>query len=342
MIPQAKSRPSPLPVYYQIGLDIRQRISSGEWRSGHRLPSEPDLAKEYDVSRMTVRQAMRDLVNDGILSRRRGDGTYVSRAFLDISMNRKWEMRPEIESAIDRYTLHHEIHEQLRQVAIPDSRFHFNFEEFVPDFQGSVFCADKIREMEVYRQSRTIFITPDNSLTLLRQYAIEDQKTLVMATYGIARGFMIYEPGQVASGDVAYAASLDGMERLARPITLQELRSFGEIDLLVTGVWQITEDGVRWGKGYGFFDLEWAMFRESDLVEENTVVIAVGHDCQVAATKLTPTVFDTVADFIITPSRHITIERTHARPEGVLWDYLAPDLPAQIPPLRSLLNEMVN
>jgi DNA-binding GntR family transcriptional regulator len=71
-------RESPIPAYYQIGLDLRRRIDNGEWRSGDRLPSEIDLANEYEVSRMTMRQAIAELVKEGFISRQRGSGTFVN------------------------------------------------------------------------------------------------------------------------------------------------------------------------------------------------------------------------------------------------------------------------
>jgi GntR family transcriptional regulator len=61
---------------------IRQRlvlqIERGELREGDRLPSEPRLAENFGVSRATVREALRSLVDDGLLRRRQGSGTYVS------------------------------------------------------------------------------------------------------------------------------------------------------------------------------------------------------------------------------------------------------------------------
>jgi DNA-binding GntR family transcriptional regulator len=72
-------RTSPLPVYFQIAMDIRDRVADGEWSSGKRIPPELVLAREYEVSRQTVRQAIAELVKDDLLERRRGSGTYVLR-----------------------------------------------------------------------------------------------------------------------------------------------------------------------------------------------------------------------------------------------------------------------
>jgi GntR family transcriptional regulator len=71
------NRDSPLPVYFQIALDIRRRLAAGEWTTGQRIAAEVALAVEYDVSRVTIRQALAELVKDDLLERHRGSGTYV-------------------------------------------------------------------------------------------------------------------------------------------------------------------------------------------------------------------------------------------------------------------------
>lgn len=66
------------PIYIQIHNKIRKMIEEGKWQVGERIPSERDLAKTFEVSRMTLRQAVQTLVDEGILERRVGSGTYVS------------------------------------------------------------------------------------------------------------------------------------------------------------------------------------------------------------------------------------------------------------------------
>lgn len=70
-------RDSPISIYYQIAVDLRNRIARGEWQERGRLPAEVDLAKEYEVSRMTVRQALAYLENEGVVLRKRGTGTLI-------------------------------------------------------------------------------------------------------------------------------------------------------------------------------------------------------------------------------------------------------------------------
>ena len=71
-------RNSPLPRYYQLKEIMRDRIRSGEWKPGDLIPSERELGEQYGISRMTARQAITDLVNEGLFYREQGKGTFVS------------------------------------------------------------------------------------------------------------------------------------------------------------------------------------------------------------------------------------------------------------------------
>lgn len=67
-----------LPAYIKIHDAIKKDIEKAVWTIGSRLPSERDLAEHFEVSRMTLRQAITLLVEEGILERRVGSGTYVA------------------------------------------------------------------------------------------------------------------------------------------------------------------------------------------------------------------------------------------------------------------------
>ncbi|MFI0737918.1 GntR family transcriptional regulator [Streptomyces sp. NPDC021100] len=69
-----------LPLRYQAIVDeLRHRIRSGTYRIGERLPSEEALAAAFDVGRPTLRDALEVLQAEGLLKRRHGSGTYVTR-----------------------------------------------------------------------------------------------------------------------------------------------------------------------------------------------------------------------------------------------------------------------
>jgi GntR family transcriptional regulator len=72
-------RNSPVPRYHQLKEILRERVRTGEWQPGDLIPSERELGEHYSISRMTARQAITELVNEGIFYREQGKGTFVAR-----------------------------------------------------------------------------------------------------------------------------------------------------------------------------------------------------------------------------------------------------------------------
>ena len=68
---------SPIPVYYQLKNDFIKKIANGTWKAGECISSERELCEIYGVSRMTIRQAIGELVQEGILTIKKGKGTFV-------------------------------------------------------------------------------------------------------------------------------------------------------------------------------------------------------------------------------------------------------------------------
>ena len=71
-------RDSPMPRYAQLADVFRQRIARNVWPPGTKLPTLEALMGEFDVARVTVRQAMELLARDGLVSAERGRGTFVT------------------------------------------------------------------------------------------------------------------------------------------------------------------------------------------------------------------------------------------------------------------------
>lgn len=68
------------PRYLQLAEDLRAQILAAKPGAAQRFPTEAELCKTYDVSRFTVREALRRLQQDGLIARRRGSGTVVQPA----------------------------------------------------------------------------------------------------------------------------------------------------------------------------------------------------------------------------------------------------------------------
>jgi len=107
---------SPIPMYYQIMNQLREKIAAGEYAVDSALPPERELVETYQVSRMTIRQAISELVNEGILVRRRGIGTFVA--------------PPKFEQALSRLT---SFTEDMAQRGMKAGSRIISFKETVPD-----------------------------------------------------------------------------------------------------------------------------------------------------------------------------------------------------------------
>jgi len=69
---------APLPMYYRIEQGILEQIQSGFLRPGEQLPTEAELAERHNVSRITAKRALDDLVHQGMAYRQQGKGTFVA------------------------------------------------------------------------------------------------------------------------------------------------------------------------------------------------------------------------------------------------------------------------
>jgi len=73
----------PVPLYHQLQELLRAEIEAAKWRPGEQLPSETKLAESYQVSKITLRQALENLAKLGYIRREHGRGTFVERRKFD-------------------------------------------------------------------------------------------------------------------------------------------------------------------------------------------------------------------------------------------------------------------
>jgi GntR family transcriptional regulator len=88
MYPETIDRFSKLPFYQQLYEILLGKIQRQEWQPGDIIPPESELIETYQVSRNTVRQVLDKLVNDGLIYRQRGRGSFVAHPTLEQTMTR--------------------------------------------------------------------------------------------------------------------------------------------------------------------------------------------------------------------------------------------------------------
>ena len=109
---------SPAPIYIRVKQAISQKISSGEWLSDQRVPSESEMVKALSVSRMTVNRALRELTGEGILIRHQGVGTFVAKKKTHSALSEVHDIAEEIISRGQQHTA--KLIEVIRANATPE------------------------------------------------------------------------------------------------------------------------------------------------------------------------------------------------------------------------------
>ncbi|MEM9566587.1 MAG: GntR family transcriptional regulator [Actinomycetota bacterium] len=95
--PQPLDRNSPMPLWAQLESELRRRLEAGEFDEGF-FPTDHELTETYEVSRHTVREAVRHLNKTGLLKRERGRGTVVNRAEFEQSLGTLYSLYQSVES----------------------------------------------------------------------------------------------------------------------------------------------------------------------------------------------------------------------------------------------------
>ena len=239
--------------------------------------------------------------------------------------------------------LRHDIAEALiaKNLLIPDVIFHLDLAEFIPNFIGYKEATARFCELAEWKNARRVFITPDRSTELLRQVAIEQGKEIVMTTHGIRRGALLLDRSMVPKGQEEFAATLDGFERFAKPLTrIADVVAAGPVDFMITGALFVSgAHGGRGGKGCGWFDSEWIMWQKLGLSSEKTPVGVLIHDAQVAPEAFPLQPWDVKCNFIATPTRLIKMEVTE-QPTQILWSEMDPAWRVAIPLMQELYEQM--
>ena len=86
-------RTKPLSLYYQLKEKLLRRLQDGEWKNGHKIPSETELCDLYKISRITVRKAIEELAREGYLVRFQGKGTFVASISFEQKLSKFYSFR---------------------------------------------------------------------------------------------------------------------------------------------------------------------------------------------------------------------------------------------------------
>jgi len=212
------------------------------------------------------------------------------------------------------------------------ARFPFPPHGRIPNFENAREAADRLADTEAWKQADTLKCNPDAPQLPVRRRALRDGKTVYMAVPRLRdeKPFLRLAPDEV--DDIDDATTVSGSSKHGVPVDPEEMP---HIDLIIAGSVAVDETGGRVGKGEGYSDLEFAVLRGFDRVDESTTVATTVHDCQLVD-EIETDRHDVPLDLIVTPTQTIDTESSGRRPEGLYWEDLDSETIEAIPVLGRL------
>jgi len=168
----------------------------------------------------------------------------------------------------------------------------------IPNFYGAEKAAENLKKLEEWKKARIIFANPDSPQKKVRENALKEGKTVIMASPRLKHGFIIIRPEKVL-GKERFAATIRGAFTYGEKTT-----SIPKPDLVIAGSVAVDLQGHRLGKGGGYGDRELKMIRENF---GKVLVVTTVHDVQVVD-YVPNEPHDEKVDLIVTPSRTIRVK----------------------------------
>jgi len=177
----------------------------------------------------------------------------------------------------------------------------------IPNFVGAEKAAQNLRELPEYKAAKVVFCNPDSPQRPVREMALRDGKTVVMATPKLREGFLLLDPDKIPLSRIPEASTIRGAFKHGRPVESSEVR----VDLFVAGSVAVSPDGGRLGKGTGYSDQEYMILKSSRGLASQATVVTTVHDVQIVE-NIPRDQWDIPVDVISTPTR--VIRTTKPRP----------------------------
>jgi 5-formyltetrahydrofolate cyclo-ligase len=212
------------------------------------------------------------------------------------------------------------------------ARFPFPPHDRIPNFDGAEAAADRLAETPEWAAASVLKCNPDAPQLPVRRRALRAGKTVYVAVPRLRDEDCFLKLDPAAIDDVDAATTVSGISEYGTPVGPEVLPP---VDLIVSGSVAVTPDGTRVGKGEGYSDLEFAILREFDRVDDETPVATTVHERQVRDLDLSADAHDVPMDLLVTPGR-VRRTQTSTKPTGLDWELLSAERIAEIPILAAL------
>lgn len=232
---------------------------------------------------------------------------------------------------MDKQELRERIWDELEESG--EARFPFPPHGRIPNFAGAKQAAERLLELDAWKDAAVIKSNPDAPQLPVRRAALRQGKTLYMAVPRLRdeECFLRLDRDEIA--DIDHATTVGGSSDVGVPVGPEDMES---VDLIVSGSVAVNREGERVGKGEGYSDLEFAILREFDIVDDNTTTVTTVHEIQVVDEEITISLHDVPIDCIFTPERKIRDNHSGNKPAGITWNTLPEEKVEAIPILQQI------
>ena len=204
-----------------------------------------------------------------------------------------------------------------------------------PPHWGKV--AEKLRGLQSYRDTATVFATPHESLLQARINCLVDGKSLLMPGPSIREGFFLLAAHSIPYKNLPVAVTYKGLEKYGQHLQ-GDNKSGLSVALLLTDSLAVDGTGGRIGDGYGYFDLCCALLREIDAIEHDAEILTFIQEDQISQDMLPQEQWDIKMSGAITPKRILQFEPSGQMPQ-IFWEVLPQDKIKRIDPLWKLYRK---
>lgn len=214
-----------------------------------------------------------------------------------------------------------------------EARFPFPPHGRIPNFAGTDEAAKRLSSNEEWQEADVIKSNPDSPQLPVRRAALRKGKTIYMAVPRLRdeKCFLRLNPDEIK--DIDHATTIGGSSEVGVQVSPDEMEP---IDLIVSGSVAVNDEGARVGKGEGYSDLEFAILREFDLVDDETTTVTTLHEIQFVNDEIPTTPQDVSIDWVCTPERSVKTNQTRGKPLGIVESALTEKQLDEIPILRKL------
>jgi GntR family transcriptional regulator len=196
---------SPVPYYHQLKLYILTEIENGTWLPQQKLPSETEFCEYFDISRTVVRQALKELQNQGYLTTEKGRGTFIARPKITTGF---------VQNIIGFYEdftkLGYKVTTHIIQQELTPATPHVAEELHIP-VNASVITLSRLRKLN---GEPSVYVTTYIPHELCPQLLYEDMENRSLYAYLEGLGLEIHKGHRYIGVSLAneYEASLLGIE----------------------------------------------------------------------------------------------------------------------------------